>query len=123
METKVKRALLSRSPALQLYGQYHEDSHAASFEDFLGELDQWRDTNYVTAAKEARFNAAVEAVQCANLLPEHWFGFYGYGSVKYQGRGIYIVRDAIGTIAQFDTAKCDTATIVAHLVLSWEEWE
>ena len=116
--------LLKQSPSLQLYGMYHDDQQAASLEDFLGELDEWRDTNYVTAAKELRFKAALEAVKLAHQVPCCKFGFAAYGTVEDNGRAEVIVRDPIGTEGHFDTGICHTDGEVAlHLELIWEEWE
>ena len=116
--------LLKQSPSLQLYGMYHDDQQAASLEDFLGEIDEWRDTNYVTAAKELRFKAALEAVKLAHQFPGHKFGFAAYGTVEDNGRNEVIVYDPIGTRAFFDTGIAHTDGEVAlHLELIWEEWE
>lgn len=115
---------LYRARSLQLYETYHADQQAASLEDFLGELDEWRDTNYVAAAKELRFKAALEAVKLAHQVPCRKFGFVAYGTVEDNGRNEVIVYDPIGSRTFFDTGIRHTDGEVAlHLELIWEEWE
>lgn len=116
--------LLAQSPSLQAYQMYLDDPQAASLEDFLGEQDGWRDTNYAAAAKELRFKAALEAVKLAHLVPNHRFGWAAHGQVEDNGRAEMIVYDPIGSRAFFDTGICHTDGEVAlHLELVWEEWE
>ena len=111
--------------SLQLYEDFLDDAHAASLGDFLGELDEWGNTNYLEQARDLRHTAAAEAVQLAFQQPGVWFGRDNIGRVRYheQDEG-FEIADPIGTLAWFDIDLPDAIkTVTDHLALIWEEWE
>lgn len=111
--------------SLQLYEDFLDDAHAASLGDFLGELDEWGNTNYLEQARELRHTAAAEAVLLAFQQPGEWFGRDSIGRVRYVvPADEFEIVDPIGTPAWSDIDLPDAIKTVAdHLVLIWEEWE